>query len=370
MNAWQGSGRRLTVGRARATLPDVESYAEIAAQPESALRELLKHDSALVRLHAAWALGMRKGQTFLGDIASRAGREPTAGVRQHLMIMLAGGGEKSLIATFATLDPDALVRATACQYLARLVEPSDRPLYDVLLECATNDPEEDVRCAAIQHLRADTPAAIRARILRDFPRGSLDVQKAVTGRLVAWCETPHAFLAALRDASPDLLVHALGLLGEQSAAVSWTDLAPYAQHEDAAVLLKIADLLCDAPDRAPVTFWASVAEHWAVTSPEVQESLVGAMERAFAGVVPEQLPAEERRQLAALRRKVEINLRRGEWGGHFQEDWYPILHLLSHPEMAKTTRLTSPLGRLVVQLVLVTPDYEGLMGEELLDWIR
>jgi hypothetical protein len=286
------------------------------------------------------------------------------------MIMLAGGGEKSVIATFATLDPDALVRATACQYLARLVEPSDRPLYDVLLERAAHDPEEDVRCAAIQHLRIDAPAAIRSRILRDFLRGPLDVQKVVTGRLAAWSETPQAFLAALKGASPELLVHALGLLREQSAAVAWSDLAPYAQHGDAAVLLRIADLLCDTPDRAPVTFWASVAEHWALASPEVQESLVGTLEHAFAGLVPEQLPTEERRQLAALRRRVEITLRSGGWGGHFLEDWYAILHLLNHPEMAKTTRFESPLGRLVVQLVLVTPDYEGLMGEELLDWIR
>ncbi|KYF81871.1 hypothetical protein BE17_36700 [Sorangium cellulosum] len=117
----------MTARHARLNLPDVESYADIASQPEPTLRELLEHESPQVRLQAAWALGSRKGQEFLGDIASRAGREPSAGVRQHFMIMLAGGKEKAAIATFAALDPDALVRAAACQYLARLVEPSDLP---------------------------------------------------------------------------------------------------------------------------------------------------------------------------------------------------------------------------------------------------
>lgn len=126
----------------------MEAYAEIAAQPESTLRELLEHESPQVRLHAAWATGMRKGQASLGDIASRVGREPSAGVRQHLMIMLAGGGERPVMATFAALDPDALVRATACQCLARLVGLSDLPFYDVLLERAAHEPKEDVRCAA------------------------------------------------------------------------------------------------------------------------------------------------------------------------------------------------------------------------------
>ncbi|WP_437504973.1 HEAT repeat domain-containing protein [Sorangium sp. So ce1099] len=359
--------RRLTARRARPNLPGVESYASIASQPESALRELLDHESPQVRLHAAWALGLCKGQEFLGDIASRAGREPSAGVRQHFMIMLAGGREKAAIATFAALDPDALVRATACQYLARLVEPSDLPFYDALLDRAEHDPEDDVRCAAIQHLRADAPAAVRNRILEGFPRGSLAFQQAVAGRLAAWSETPRAFLGALTGASPALLVHALGLLREQSTPIPWGDLAPHARHHDAAVLLQIAHLLRDAPERAPITFWASIAGHWDAfwqTSPETQEMLVGALERAVAHVVPGELPAEVRQHLADLRRHVESSIRRGRWGSSFLEEWYDIGAMLKRPEMAKTGRLESPVGRLMAQLILVTPDYEGFTQEE------
>ncbi|XYH96904.1 HEAT repeat domain-containing protein [Sorangium sp. So ce1128] len=355
----------------------MESYANIASQPESTLRELLEHESPQVRLHAAWALGLRKGQEFLGDIASRAGREPSAGVRQHLMIMLAGGGEKAAIATFAALDPDALVRATACQYLARLVEPSDLPFYDVLLDRAEHDPEDDVRCTAIQHLRADAPAAVRTRILKGFPRGSLESQKAVAGRLAAWSETPRAFLGALAGASSELLVHALGLLREQSTPIPWADLAPHARHHDAAILLQIAHLLRGAPERAPVTFWASIAGHWDVfwkTSPETQDMLVGALERVFAQVMPGELPAEVRQHLADLRTYVESSIRRGRWDSHFLEERYGILAMLNSPEMAKAARFESPVGRLMAQLILVTPDYEGLTQEELLGeskhWLR
>ncbi|WP_437307887.1 hypothetical protein [Sorangium sp. So ce388] len=146
----------------------------MAAQPESTLRKLLEH-----------------------------------------MIMLAGAAEKQVIATFAASDPDALVRATACQYLARVVEPSDRPLYDVLLERAAHDSEEDVRCAASQHLRADAPASVRTRTLERFLEGSLEEQRALTGRLAVWSQTPTAFLAALTGASPEVIVHALGFCGSK-----------------------------------------------------------------------------------------------------------------------------------------------------------
>lgn len=44
------------------------------------------------------------------------------------------------------------------------------------------------------------------------------------------------------------------------------------------------------------------------------------------------------------------------------------------PEMAKAGRFESPVGRLMAQLILVTPDYEGPTQEELLeeskDWLR
>ncbi|WP_437621660.1 HEAT repeat domain-containing protein [Sorangium sp. So ce1151] len=355
----------------------MQSYASIASQPEPTLRELLDHESPQVRLHAAWALGLCKGKELLGDIASRAGLEPSAGVRQHLMIMLAGGREKAAIATFAALDPDALVRATACQYLARLVEPSDLPFYDVLLDRAEHDPEDDVRCAAIQHLRADAPAAVRDRSLKGFPRGSLAFQQAVAGRLAAWSETPRAFLGALTGASSDLLVHALGLLRERSTPIPWADLAPHARHHDAAVLLQIAHLLRDAPEGAPVTFWASIAGHWDTfwqTSPETQEMLVGALERALAQVVPGELPAEVRQHLADVRRHAETAIRQGEWGSHFLEEWYEILAMLNSPEMAKARRFEGPVGRLMAQLILITPDYEGPTQEELIEdgkhWLR
>ncbi|WP_438006254.1 hypothetical protein WME89_47880 [Sorangium sp. So ce321] len=42
--------------------------------------------------------------------------------------------------------------------------------------------------------------------------------------------------------------------------------------------------------------------------------------------------------------------------------------------MAKAGRFESPVGRLMAQLILVTPDYEGPTQEELLeeskDWLR
>lgn len=348
----------------------MESYAELATQPESLLRELLEHEIPRVRLHAAWALGMRQGPAAAFDIASRAGREPSGGVRQHLMIMLAGSGEKAILATFAALDPDPLVRATACQYLGRLAGPSDLALHEVLLDRAANDPDEDVRCAAIQNLRVDTPPSVCARLLGIFPRASLEVQKVTTGRLVLWSETPRAMLAALTDAPAEVLLHAFELLRERFGSAPWSDLAPWAQShgDDTAVVLRIADLLCDSPECGPVTFWARVAESWGdvgAMSPEAPERLIGALERAFAAVIPGDLPAPVRHQLAELRWKVECRVRRGEWRESFRNEWYAILALLNQPREAEARRLISPGGRLVAQIILSTLDYEGPSPEEL-----
>ena len=348
----------------------MESYAELANQPESLLRALLEHETPRVRLHAAWALGMRQGPAAAFGIASRAGREPSGGVRQHLMIMLAGGGEKAILTTFAALDPDPLVRATACQYLGRLAGPSDLTLHEVLLDRAANDPDEDVRCAAIQNLRVDTPSSVCARLLGIFPRASLEVQKVTTGRLVLWSETPRAMLTALTDAPPEVLLHAFGLLRERFGSAPWSDLAPWAQNhgDDTAVVLGIAELLCDSLECGPVTFWARVVESWGdvgAMSPETPERLIGALEHAFAAVIPDELPAPVRQYLAELRWKVESRVRRGEWRESFRNEWHAILALLNQPQEAKATRLSSPGGRVVVQLILITPDYKGPSPEEL-----
>ncbi|HTN91181.1 MAG TPA: hypothetical protein VL242_46245 [Sorangium sp.] len=103
--------------------------------------------------------------------------------------------------------------------------------------------------------------------------------------------------------------------------------------------------------------------------------LVGALERALAQVVPGELPAEVRQHLADVRRHAETAIRQGRWGSFFlEEEWYEILGMLNRPETAKAGRFESPVGRLMAQLILVTPDHEGLTQEELLEerrhWLR
>lgn len=93
------------------------------------------------------------------ELRATAAEEPDAGVRRHLLVVLAGAGEGRSIMTLAVHDPDERVRATALQYLARLAPPEDADAHD-LLERVLSDGPPDLRVGCIAGLRADAPAAV------------------------------------------------------------------------------------------------------------------------------------------------------------------------------------------------------------------
>lgn len=96
-----------------------DSYEEVKALSLDVQRELLRRGDNEERIWATWAVAAELGGGFAPDLDRQAVAEPTAGVRRHMIVVLAGMGEYALLREFAERDPVALVRATGCQYVLR-----------------------------------------------------------------------------------------------------------------------------------------------------------------------------------------------------------------------------------------------------------
>jgi len=100
-------------------------YTDVARLDSTTQRHLLQHGDAVERVWAAWALGTALGAQSVPDLLSSLQDSPAPGTRRHLLIVLAGLGERHVLRIFAHDDPDDYVRATACQYLLRIRQHTD-----------------------------------------------------------------------------------------------------------------------------------------------------------------------------------------------------------------------------------------------------
>jgi hypothetical protein len=348
--------------------PIPASFAEVSQQSEAELRHWLQLGPPPIRVYAAWALGVRMSQAVLPHLVSHMTHEPNPGVRRQLIIILAGGKEYDTLIALALHDSDPSVRATACQYLARLAEPTDSALYEVLMERMVQDSVEIVRSAVIEHLRSDAPVHVQALVETRLLMETLEVQKLVLERLLAWSDGPGAFLAHTHDLPMPLVVHALVLLREKAVGATWLDVAKVASSGDWDVCIQVARLLASQPQSTPRDFWLGLAEHWAAhgyhhTGPDVLDLIVNGFEQSYMRFSPEKLPDEEMQRLNMARKSLERGVRRGTYG--CDKDWLNIIGLLNNPKMAGTMPWNSPLARLLVQLIRLTPSYPGFTKEEL-----
>jgi len=135
------------------------SFGDVARLDADALRALLVGGEAPERVWAAWALGVRHDRTFERELRATAAEEPDAGVRRHLLVVLAGAGEATSVMTLAMHDPDERVRATALQYVARLAPPKHADAHDLLARVLSEGaPALCLGC--ISGLRSDAPSAV------------------------------------------------------------------------------------------------------------------------------------------------------------------------------------------------------------------
>ncbi|HSO40550.1 MAG TPA: hypothetical protein VLT33_48820, partial [Labilithrix sp.] len=224
----------------------------VLAMGEAGQRALLDGPDARDRLWAMWALALQHGSSVL--VEHLAG-EPSAGVRRHMCIMLAGG-ELDLLVAMARFDPDDGVRATASGLIARLAGGGRLP-WPLALE-RLEDPA--ARAAVLEELGPLAPrelADVALRFARDedaevalaatdalFRMAPAVATSLVVDRLAHADERrAHALLALWARHSAAPAIHEAlraGALAGRLAAVRhfanrWADVAPVATDADARV---------------------------------------------------------------------------------------------------------------------------------------
>jgi HEAT repeats len=173
-------------------------YQTVAQLTEAQQRVLLQTGDAVERVWAVWALALRDGSSLLPELNQWMHAEPDPGTRRHMVVLLAGTRAYDHLATLAAIDPDHDVRASACQYLARICGRTDPDIRTLLRRRLLTDqstvraaiiselPEllEEISEAEIEHLTIDPDRDVRMRIMEKMV-DQLGHESAIL-RLTAW----------------------------------------------------------------------------------------------------------------------------------------------------------------------------------------
>lgn len=161
-------------------------FAQAAKLGDDELRTRFAHGDPQERVWCAWALGLRMQERVMPLLMHQARVDDDPGVRRHCVIMLAGAGELDLVAAIASHDSDEHVRATALQYVVRLLEDQPRALFSFVEERLRLDASAWVRAAAIGNLPVDTPENVRAQAALLLDDADPVVREACVDKLLAW----------------------------------------------------------------------------------------------------------------------------------------------------------------------------------------
>jgi hypothetical protein len=227
------------------TVALIESFDDVRGLDEPALRALLDEGRPEERVWAIWALALRSADN-VGQLGAR--REPDAGVRRNLAVVLAGHGHLDLLVALAIADPAPEVRAAAMTLVARLAvdgklpralvadrvrsdgsevrlavlrtitSGSAAPFLLELAEDLTADPDLDVRCEAFEALARGNRADRALAWLEQVPEAEARLV------LMRWAADTDraAYARALAGASRRLRRFAI----ESVRGATWRDLAP------------------------------------------------------------------------------------------------------------------------------------------------
>ena len=282
------------------------SYDAVRVLDESTLRGLLAGGDRAERIWAAWALAAILSRQAAPDILADGDISRSAGNRRHLLVILAGLGERRVIRVMAEGDPNALVRASGCQYLLRTWQPGDTETAEFLKFCLFADPASEVRDEILKsaqldrlalglgelvdlandrsdHVRERAIGLIRDRFGPDeisasglFKRlaveGRHDLLGAL-GRMALEAEGPERVLRAAEAQSAEGCMVLLDLLVDAKARFGWAPLNGLASRRDGAIDLRVLRLL--GPDGGPV------ASAWLVHSVAARLSAPGVQDWDF-----------------------------------------------------------------------------------------
>lgn len=185
----------------------IHDFAALSGRSTVELRALLSSDQPAGRVWAAWSLALLLGSAVQSELRGILEQEPSPGVRRHLLVVLAGLGEREILATLAELDPDSRVRATAGQYVARLAQPDDDGTYAQLCRILTHDKAPEVRATIIAELREDAPAEIFLMCQDLLADRDVEIRSAVIERFMVPHDASEHRKSATAALRPILCAH-------------------------------------------------------------------------------------------------------------------------------------------------------------------
>jgi hypothetical protein len=258
-----------------------DTFADVSQLPDAVLRELLDDASSIRRLWAVWALGLRAGRSFAPEVSARIDREPDAGLRRHMAVLLAG--DRVALEVLAESDPDERVRSTAYGLLLRTAGPHTLDsVAEHLLMVARRDPSACVRAECLRALTTRPTGRSVKEIAPCLDDAELTVREVAADLLLAsgaWPERwtvlaeaaareadeherrrlwrilaeagqTHELLAALTRLAPGdraRTVAAFATIGEAGQRATWGALAPFASWQDPRADKWILELASDPP---------------------------------------------------------------------------------------------------------------------------
>jgi hypothetical protein len=268
---------------------EVKDWASVAALQEDAQRALLQTGDSVERVWAMWALALRLGAREADELRGMLPSEPGAGMRAHLVVVLAGLGEHQLVRTLAVEDPDSFVRAVACQYVIRTAPPHSPGALEFALQRlgrevprvkqAIIDEAESGRISlpeatmaallddADVEIRRSALAAVRTLpVLSDviyrtaLDRATMEPDPTLRAACISFCIQGGHRQALVKRASMapcDAAVGVLAALGGAGYEVSSSDLQYFENRDDPRVLLALLELISKPLDAVSVR-WISV----------------------------------------------------------------------------------------------------------------
>ena len=157
------------------------TFAELPDLADRELRAILHSAEAPERLRAAWVLALRRGGTAVETIRDVARSEVPEGLRQQLVVVLSGLGERAVVMDIASNDVAPAVRAVAVAYALRTAEvPHGDELFS-FVRAKLHDESSEVRVAVLEEAQYGRIALDTGQL----KSATTDNEEAV--RRAAWC---------------------------------------------------------------------------------------------------------------------------------------------------------------------------------------
>lgn len=131
-----------------------KSLPQLLELPEAELRRLVDEGEPQDRLRAAWALALRLGPHASSALRDLVGGDVGEGLRQQLIVVLAGLGERSVVLEIARHEPNERVRATATAYVIRTAPAGEDEQARSFAAGKLRDESAAVRLAALGEIGA------------------------------------------------------------------------------------------------------------------------------------------------------------------------------------------------------------------------